>query len=1276
MTKKRRRVAIKALLISALLIAIGFGINWFMTFRLEDTLNKRLREEVSKATNGFYDCNFENLSIGLFSGELSIKGLELVPDSATFTAWRNIDSLPANYYKIHIGEIHFKGVNLTWRRSYRYLNFSLFEVRSPNIEIFESDSVYTTDKKDSSEITKSIYQTISPYIKELTVNSIRLKDANIRYTVEDSVSPIIYSLTKARFEAYNFRLDEKSEISGHLLYCDGFEFEAGESQQLLHSDQIILETDKIKLSTFESLIKIEGVKIFPSEKFWEGRTSKTGGYLKADVESVIVEGVKFKRQNLQNFLDADNFSVSGTDIQYYSVKGTSPKQNNQENISDTDQTWSLYSILSPILHSISIGKIDIEKTRFNYTLTQKGYSDTYTISRFDFHADHFIVDSLSEKKKKFWYVDNFTLNGSEIYGLMASNNSNIKVGNLKLSTVDKHFSISDIKVKPLFTDSARNYFSGGIKLIDVSGLDYTTGVSAKDINLDSVDIKFTKVSPSSTAKYTSPKQFGNMEDILNFFLPYADFLSVNSINLSRGKIVINDLIDKDIYQVQKLNFYATKFLLDENTRRNSRYYFNCDDIGLSFSDFDNLLPEKQYRLQIKEADISTQTGKLKLEGVNVIPQKETWATIPNTYYEISSPRITVDGFDNDKYMDDKQIHIRSFILNSPKIEITKTGNNRKETNNNSDKILDDLVKSIVADSILIHKGQLIYKDQLDHKMLTVGLDQFETRGLDWIINNKFDIEKLTLKSPIVNTISQKDVEKPKGGEGDGLLGLLGDNIRVKELLVSDAAYENKQVSQSINFQTRLIGLSGLSWFKPNIFDISTLNITSPYLDLSKKGEAKAPGNRDSINVYNLLSPYFRQGRVQNFKITDANINYSHTFDGKSAKQQKVNSTNIDFTGLTVDTKNKEFDIIDLNFSTKDFSFPVMDGFYTIGIGYINISKQQGKAQLSGIRMIPAYSKTEFAYRHPKHKDWFDVGVGDVSLSGIDYPLLFSDNVLKANNLSINNVLLQNFKNQQIEIQHNIMPLIYEKLQKAPLKFDIATANVSDFSVVYEELPKKGQTPGKIYFKGMNGKFDRLTNIAANPYQYMKLDVDGSFMGHGAFTAQWNIPVSSDYDCFSLKVHLPEFDLQNLNEIFLPLAKAEVRSGMLTDLQFETEASSTDARAGMLFLYNDLSVAILKNSETEKPDKFLTNLANTILKKNNPDKEKSNPRESYIYIDRDPYHSTFNYFWQILQPAIVESVGVSQSKQNFIKKASGFLTKVKAFFTGKGKDEKKSEDTAE
>jgi len=1280
MTSKHPKAVKIILFIIAFCIVCGFAANWYLTYRLQSKLNEKLTEEVLKATDGFYRCTFEKLSVGLFNGELSIKEVKFEPDSLAFIQWQKGDTLPNVYYKAHIGEIHFRGVNLTWLWSYSELHFSLFELNSPDVRIIQPKSSREPTNSSGREL-KDLYQVVSPYIEELTVNRINLKDANVSYIIEDTISPVIYALREANFTAYKFRLDKHSSASGKLLYSDHFEFKADKPQQLLYSDQVILETDNIKLSTIDSQIKIEGVKIRPKDTYWNDSIYRPGGYLKAEIASVIAEGVGFNRENARNYLHASSFNIESTDIKYYSL-GDNDKLNEdnaQQPDTTTDQTWSLYNLISPILSSISIDKVGIEKTKFNYTLMQNGNTDIYTLYEFDFHANKFSIDSLSEQKKKFWYVDNFMLTGSNINGLMESNNSNVSATSLYLSTSEKKFHIDNITLQPLSVNSGKDYMSGGIKRIGIDGLEYNTGVSAEELKIDTLNIEYVRVSAKNPTLSIS-KSSESPEDIFEMFNPYADYLSVKRIDLKDASMTVRDKGEGQVYRLKHINFYATRFLIDEQTRRSSRYLFTCDDIGLKIKNFDNLLPGGNYRLQVANTDISTLAGRMRFEDVRLTPQTGSWKKAPATYYDIRIPLFDIEGFDNEAYMNKMVAKIKSFKIASPDISIVKLYNsNNKDGADNSDHPILSELKNLSVGNFSISDAKIRTLDHVSKDSTLIKLQSLQLSSFDWSIRQKVSVREVIVESPDVDLISNglsKESEKSPTGK-NMMLSLFGDNINIGKFSVYEPSLSMQRPDSKLRVRTDMLSLSGLSWsdkdLKLTSFDLIKPNIRFVE-DYKIKTDTIESKETSSTDLYAVLGESFNNIAVARIHIEGAGIDYSHTLNGKAIRHQEVSTMNLKMDNLKIDPQIRSFDIADFIFNAKDLHLPIMDGFYTLDFDKIDLNKKLAYAEISGIKMTSTYPKMEFSYIHPKHKDWFDVSVGDVVFSGLDYARLFKENVLKAKDLEVNNIVLQNLKNKQIYTPPKMQPMIYTKIQELPIGLDIDTANLKNFSVIYDELPKDSEEMGRILFENMNGRFSKLTNIASYPNEYMHVDIDGQFMESGLFTARWDIPVSADYDCFVLRAHLKDFDLRALNPIFIPLAKAEMKTGYVNEFRFKTEATSMDAYANMLLLYTNLEVNLLKDPETQEKKKFLSSLTNMVIKSNNPDKKGGLPRVGDVNIVRDPYHSSFNYFWQIMQPAVVESVGVSQSKQNFMKKATSFFTKVKNFFTGKKKEEKPKELT--
>lgn len=1110
MGMKARKV-IKYIVLSVLSLAILLAVlNFFLISHLERYLEKELIERTARATDGFYRLSFDKLSISFFNGELKVRGIALRPDPDVFHRWETVDSLPQVYVNTRIGVIDFKGLNLTWRWNYRQLHFNSFEIKSPEVQVFQTLSAGRVKEETKHPAAKTLYEVISPYINAISVKKLNLENASITYNVEGLVSPIVYSLSDVSFHAYGFKLDSTSYRAGKLLYCENFDFVTNQPQTLLTNNDFSLTTDSIRLSTEDSMIFIRDIKLVPQEALWNKTNQKPANYLEGGIGAVDVKGIRFDRKEALNYLTARSFDILSSRINVYSLAdkgGTSqtPAQIKQglANADSLVQSLSLYDVISPVLHSISIDEINIEQAGLAYSSKLKSKTEVYTIPEFNLHAKGFLIDSMIGAGRELRYFQSIDFEAKDIQGILAARNHRLDIKRFALNTATGSFRMDSLRLKPLSTRSGNDYMSGSIDTIRVEGLAYDQGIRSDLLLIRSPRLRYYRMSndtlPTNKANRESVNSHVDVESLLN---PFFRYLSIRKISVHEADATWIDrsLRDTAIYRLKGFNFFASNFLVDEQTSRMNRLFFGCDDFGFSFRDFENDLPGKNYHLSVKQGRLSTVDSVFRLDRVKLTSMKENLT--------VTIPRIAVTGIRLPQKKFQKQIVVGDLHVDRPAFDW----------------------------------------ESPDNRKLSASMDGLNVRGLSY----------------------------------DSLSRVLFKNLWVTK------------------------GKVAYSW-KPGRSLLRTESQGDIYL-----------------------------------AVEDAWFNL----------------------------KDKDFEFGDIQLRTHDLQIPLDNGFYLLKVGNLDLAKSD--LRLDSVRLVSPYPKMEFAYKQPKHQDWFDVKVGQVMLTDIDWQSYWDDNRVHIGGLWISDVLLQNLKNRKIPVRPHIVPMIYSGLQKAPVRFRVDTASVSDFSVIYEELPVKGEKPGKLYFKDMNGRFSGLTNIVSSRDQYITLQADGKLMGSGDFQATWKLPVDSLNDRFLLEGRLDSLDLLTLNEIVTPLAPAEIQSGHTHDVSFFMDANSKSGRIQLSFPYRNLKVAILKEKNGELVQKgFLSRLANLVLRHDNPshpEKPGSKLRQVDINVIRDPYHSTFNYLWQLLKPALVESVGVSKKEQDTVQKAAGFFSKVKHFF-GFGKKEK-------
>lgn len=1166
MGKKKRKLVRYFLPVILLLVGGLLLLNLQLTKRLEKYLKKELIVRTTDATDGFYRLSFDNLSISFFRGELTIEGIRLAPDPAVFRAWMQKDSLPSTYVTAHIGMIDFKGLNLTWRWSYKQLHFNSFEIRKPDIRAYNSYYSSRTEKIIRQAETKTLYEIISPYIDVLSVKTLNLEQASVSYEVVNPFSPILYALDNASFHAYGFRLDENSSESGKLLYCDNFDFATNQPQRLLTNNDFLLQTDSIRLSTKDSMVYISGISLRPQSELWQEKRQRPDSYLEARVEAVEVKGIAFEREKGLNYVTARSFDILSPDFSLsdftHANNSKSTPAVRQVNRMETDslvKSLSLYQIISPVLHSVSIRSIGIGQAKMQYSFALKDSVEVYKLAGFNFLANDFLVDSLSEAEHGFWYSRSFAFEASGIEGLLTARNHRVNIARMALNTETGDFSIEKVRLRPLSYRTRNDYMSGNVDTIRIRGLQYDNGISATDFRIDNPSLRYVLAAAEGKSSADTLSVAGSRVDVEGILNPFLRYLSVKRINLKNANVVLDDRQAPEpvVYSLKHFNFFATDILMNEQTGRGNGWFFDYGNMGFSFSRFDNYLPGKKYRVQVEKGKFSTVKGILDLQQVDVIPEDTAVQQASDAYFRVAVPSVRLTGLKHLPENPAKNLRFSSLLVDRPDVRMRKG-------------------------------------DRMD---LSFSLQKFEVDTIVW----------------------------------DSTLLRLG-SIGLHRPVVSFFAGSRSGISAS-----------------------SPKTITPDSIE---------------AQLYQSLSTISGRIYLNRLNISDAVMDY--TFRGKDDvwQHQKLDTTDLVLEGLQVDNINRTFKLDDIRFSTRNLAFPLDNGFYTLKIGQVGWANSD--LRVDSIHLVSLYPKSEFAYMQPRHQDWFDVRVGSLALSGIDLPGYFRDSILRIKDVQVSDALLQNFKNQQIAVRRHLVPMIYSGLQKAPVKLAIDRVGVNNLSVIYEELARKGTTPGKLFFTDMNGLFTGFTNVVSSPRQYIRLEADGKLMGRGYFTATWMLPVDSLNDLFLLNARMTDFDLTALNELITPLAAASIQSGHLNELTFRTEASSKGAFVTMRFLYSDLHAALLKEKDGELVDKkLLTSLVNRVLKRNNPDKTKrglNNPRVSDVSIQRDPYHSTFNYLWQILRPAVIESVGISKKEQDTAQSVMTFFAKVKNFFRVKKKSQ--------
>lgn len=427
---------------------------------------------------------------------------------------------------------------------------------------------------------------------------------------------------------------------------------------------------------------------------------------------------------------------------------------------------------------------------------------------------------------------------------------------------------------------------------------------------------------------------------------------------------------------------------------------------------------------------------------------------------------------------------------------------------------------------------------------------------------------------------------------------------------------------------------------------------SSFKEMRLISEQREGETHKALTPYDFIAPYFDELRIDEIKLRGGAISYLDR-DGNETLRASIGGLNITANNFKVNAdrtlNNSLFYTDNIVIGWDSLKFTPADRLYTYFTGATTLDMVSSNLTIRDAGFTSIEPKWQFAHKDPKHSDWFDLKVDQVSLYGIDIPKVLRDKHFLADSLLVKGVSLHNFKNTQIPIAHNLMPMIYTVVQELPVRFAFQIARVEEMEVVYEELAMGEVEPGRIFLNHLNGTFEDYTNIVSRPKQTTTLHATGRLMGEGRLKATIILPVDPEYDRITLEASLGVMNMISLNPIIETMAPFRIDGGFIQGMNLWIDASSLKSKVRMKLLYNDLSVNITHTTGNHHKSNIgiLSFLANGLIENDNPAKGKEVRIVDAVHL-RDPLHSSFNYLWKTIFDALVKVLGYTDSRQEKVE----------------------------
>ena len=290
---------------------------------------------------------------------------------------------------------------------------------------------------------------------------------------------------------------------------------------------------------------------------------------------------------------------------------------------------------------------------------------------------------------------------------------------------------------------------------------------------------------------------------------------------------------------------------------------------------------------------------------------------------------------------------------------------------------------------------------------------------------------------------------------------------------------------------------------------------------------------------------------------------------------------------------------------------------------------------------PALDKESFLKAQTFQADYMTIQTGRLGIGPFDIQRYIRDTILDLGVVQINDGYLATYRDKRLPRPPGVVrPLPVNMVKQIATHLEIDTLRVSNALVDYEEVNEKTGSEGKITVNRLNATVTRLRNFNIKETDSLHITASAYLQNSILTKLQLRESYTDTLGGFLMTAQMGAADLTVLNPVLIPLASAELKSGILDTMTLRVAGREYLAFGEMSMYYHDLKVRVVKPGKNRQS--FLTGivtfLANTIIKNENKD------RTGTVFFQRLRDRSAINYLVKITLSGVTSSIGVKKNKK--------------------------------
>lgn len=270
-------------IIAVLILAI-LGIGWYYSRNWKPIVEEKLKETVSKATNGLYSLKYDDLDLNVALGNVTLKNAELIPDSAIYRKMVLTKEAPNSRYHIKLSALKVRRFNIWDVIKNRKLYIKEINFDSPDIHMISERHAYNDTIQPKQP--KTLYDNIKDVFSSINVRDINIDNVKFKFSkIEEGKSSDIV-LDSIGIKVHDILVDQASiHDTTRLFYTKMVEVEVPKFEYELSNGIYKAKFDHLIMNTQDQNVLLTKVEYAP-------KMSKAA-YFKARNENITMAVMKF-----------------------------------------------------------------------------------------------------------------------------------------------------------------------------------------------------------------------------------------------------------------------------------------------------------------------------------------------------------------------------------------------------------------------------------------------------------------------------------------------------------------------------------------------------------------------------------------------------------------------------------------------------------------------------------------------------------------------------------------------------------------------------------------------------------------------------------------------------------------------------------------------------------------------------------------------------------------------------------------------------------------------